>query len=45
MVLTNWPLICFAEPVVFEQAELSIYEELWDNARLLTDSEAKPLAK
>ena len=34
-----------SEPVVFEQAELSLYEELWDNARTLTESEAKPLAR
>ena len=34
-----------SEPVVFDQAELSLYEELWDNARTLTESEAKPLAK
>ena len=34
-----------AEPVVWDQAELSLYEELWDAARTLTESEAKPLAK
>ena len=30
---------------MWEQAELSLYEELWDAARTLTESEAKPLAK
>merc|ERR1711962_1545689 len=33
------------EPVVWEQAELSLYEELWDAARTLTESEGKPLTK
>ena len=33
------------EPTVFDEAELSLYEELWENARTLTESEAKPLAK
>ena len=31
--------------MVWEQAELSLYEELWDAARTLTESEGKPLAK
>ena len=39
------PAFIFAEPVVWEQAELSLYEELWDAARTLTESEGKPLAK
>ena len=30
---------------MWDQAELSLYEELWDAARTLTESEAKPLAK
>ena len=33
------------EPTVFDEAELSVYEELWDSARMLTDAEAKPLAQ
>ena len=27
------------------QAELGVYEELWDSARLLTEAEAKPLER
>jgi len=33
------------EPTVFDESELSIYEELWDNARMITDKEIEPLAK
>ena len=25
------------EPTVFDEAELSVYEELWDSARMITD--------
>ena len=32
-------------PVVFDQVELSVYQELWDQARILTESQKKPLAK
>ena len=38
-------LLLFPEPTVFDEAELSIYEELWDNARMITDKEIEPLAK
>ena len=30
---------------MFDCAELSIYEELWDNARMITDKEIEPLAR
>ena len=30
---------------MFDESELSIYEELWDNARMITDKEIEPLAK
>ena len=32
-------------PVVFDHVELSVYQELWDQARILTESQKKPLAK
>ena len=33
------------EPTVFDEAELSVYEELWDSARMLTEAEIKPLER
>ena len=32
-------------PAVFDQVELCAYEELWDQARTITESQKKPLAK
>ena len=45
MAMMTMMMPYFTEPVVWDQAELSLYEELWDAARTLTESEAKPLAK
>ena len=33
------------EPTVRDECEVCIYEELWDTARMLTESEAKPYAR
>ena len=33
------------DPTVFDEAELSVYEELSDNARMITDKEIEPLAR
>ena len=32
------------EPTVFDEAELGVYEELWDSARMLTEAETRALA-
>ena len=44
-LLLTWLQEEVIEPTVFDQAELSVYEELWDSARMLTEAEIKPLAK
>jgi len=43
--LLSWLQEEVIEPTVFDEAELSVYEELWDNARMITDEEIKPLAR
>ena len=35
----------FVEPTVYDEVEQSVYEELWDTARMLTESEIKPYAR
>lgn len=44
-IILTWLQEEVIEPTVFDEAELSVYEELWDSARMLTDAEAKPLAQ
>ena len=43
--LLTWLQETIIEPTVFDEAELSVYEELLDSARMLTEAETKPLAK
>ena len=43
--LLTWLQETVIEPTVFDEAELSVYEELWDSARMLTEAESKSLAK
>ena len=43
--LLTWLQETVIEPTVFDEAELSVYEELWDSARRLTEAESKSLAK
>ena len=33
------------EPTVYDEVEQGVYEELWDTARMLTESEIKPYAR
>ncbi|XP_023344032.1 uncharacterized protein LOC111713417 [Eurytemora carolleeae] len=33
------------EPTVYDETELCVYEDIWDNARMLTESQAKPYEK
>jgi len=33
------------EPTVYDECERAVYEDLWDSARMLTESEAKPYAR
>lgn len=44
-LLLTWLQEEVIEPTVFDQAELSVYEELWDSSRMLTEAEIKHLAK
>lgn len=43
--LLSWLQEEVIEPVVFDQSELSVYEELWDSARMLSDREREALDK
>ena len=43
--LVSWLQENVIGPVVFDQVELSAYQELWDQARTITESQKKPLAK
>ena len=43
--LLTWLQETVIEPTVFDEAELSVYEELWDSARMLTEAESKSLAR
>ncbi len=37
LILKFTPCLQVIEPTVFDEAELSVYEELWDSARMITD--------
>ena len=43
--LVSWLQENVIGPVVFDQVEISAYQELWDQARTITESQKKPLAK
>ena len=43
--LLTWLQETVIEPTVFDEAELAVYEELWDSARMLTEAETKSLAR
>ena len=38
------PRLC-VEPTVYDEVEKCVYEELWDTARMLTETEIKPYAR
>jgi len=42
--LLMWVHENIVEPTVYDEVEQSVYEELWDTARMLTESEIKPYA-
>jgi hypothetical protein len=35
----------FADPVIYDEVEKAVYEELWSQARMLTDSEFKSIKR
>jgi hypothetical protein len=37
--------VYIAEPLVYEEVEKAVYEELWSQARMLTDSQFKSLQR
>ena len=45
ILLLSWLQEEVIEPTVFDEAELGVYEELWDSARMLTEAEIKPLER
>ena len=45
MLMLSWLQEEVIEPTVFDQAELGVFEELWDSARMLTEAEIKPLER
>ena len=45
ILLLSWLQEEVIEPTVFDEAELGVFEELWDSARMLTEAEIKPLER
>jgi hypothetical protein len=35
----------FSDPVIYDEVEKAVYEELWSQARMLTDSEFKSIKR
>ena len=39
------PCVNISEPVLYDEVEKAVYEEMWDQARTLTDSEFKNIQR
>ena len=43
-LISSSPCLQVIEPTVFDEAELGVYEELWDSARMITEKVIPRLA-